>query len=89
MSWKLGTIEFYIEVTENGRLQIGLDFPEDYLADMFPINTLKRLELSDEEYDNHVEEVMARKEEWIRNNIPAGKYSIRIELDSENLKLES
>lgn len=87
MSWNIGAIEVFIEITKDGRMQLGIDNLENELDKLFPIDMRKQNLISEREFRRYEREVFAKREEWIRDNIPPGKYSVAINLNSDTLKL--
>lgn len=88
MSFNLGELKFEMFVSQGGELRLNVKILDDKLFQMFPIDDTKRLFLSDDEYDKYVDEILDRKERWIRDNVPSGVYSFIIELSDRELKKE-
>ena len=85
MSWKLGDIEIYIDVSEQGRMQLGINPGKNLLEELFPIDYRKQNILSKHDWKDYERGILRKREEWVRENIPAGRYIINIDLDSENM----
>jgi hypothetical protein len=47
---------------------------------MFPIDTTKRLDLNNEDYIFYEKRMLGKREQWVRENILAGKYHWNIQL---------
>jgi hypothetical protein len=86
VTWKIGNIEIYVEVTEEGRMQLGIQPGLNELEKMFPIDMRKQNILSNYEWKRYEKGVFSKREEWIRENISAGTYSYTLNLDSETLE---
>lgn len=86
--WSIGEIEMYIEVTEEGRMQLGLNPGLNKLEELFPIDNRKQHILPKHEWKRYERSVLRKREEWIRENIPAGRYSVVVQLDSNTLEKE-
>lgn len=89
MSWNIGNIQIYIDVTEDGRMQLGITPGDNLLEKLFPIDIRKQDILPKHEWKRYERSVLAKREAWVRENIPAGKYIFELELSSEMLKLKS
>lgn len=86
VSWNIGNIEINIEVTKEGRMQLSIQPGLNKLEEMFPIDMRKQNILSNFEWKRYEKGVLAKREAWIRENIPAGTYSFTLNLDSETLE---
>jgi hypothetical protein len=86
--WNIGNVEIYIEVTKEGRMQLGIQPGLNELEKMFPIDMRKQSLLSNSAWKRYEKDVLAKREAWIRDNIPAGTYSFTLKLDSDTLSLK-
>jgi hypothetical protein len=86
--WSIGNIEIFVEVTKEGRMQLGIQPGLNVLEDKFPIDMRKQNILPKHEWKRYEKSVLAKREAWIRENIPAGTYSFTLNLDSETLSLK-